>query len=351
MATFPSFYHQNLYKKIRQDFSPGESWEKFPEFGIYKIWGRTSPCKYPIIFRKVRNDAMQPCQGDVDGVWTTGFELNEALESGEFTPKIIDGYYYESWNDPDKSPFAEFAKDLFELKNTAPDNLRREFYKVILNSISGKLIETRKFNSECEFGYDENLNKVLDGDVRKVGQLFNSFIAALITGHTRAHIHRLEHKYEAIHTSTDGIFVLKKPSEVAGLGGVKIDFRGDLLIVRNKVYLGYTEVQEFDAQGRGALLESVLLPGRFIKKAATHAFYARPAGLEALILKYQNETPTKNGFAYKFQHVNKVKETLKSRKSKARIERGEPERILNNFVQQDSSMKNVDFRRILEYRN
>ena len=130
----------------------------------------------------------------------------------------------------------------------------------------------------------------------------------------------MEHKYNAIHTSTDGIFTLTKPQEFGGLGGQKIDFFGDLLIVRNKVYIGYVD------KGDG-LQESILFPGKYIAKYATHAFVGDIRLLEWMIKTGIQE--------YDWVHVNKLKESLK---------RGlNP----NQFIKKHSSIKNVNLAKLI----
>ena len=80
-------------------------------------------------------------------------------------------------------------------------------------------------------------------------------IATLITGFGRAYLHRLEHKYKAIHSSTDSVkFNADRLSEdkrasyqrkldgnkdKGVLGDVNVEVIGKCIILRNKLYLHY----------------------------------------------------------------------------------------------------------------
>jgi hypothetical protein len=105
----------------------------------------------------------------------------------------------------------------------------------MLNSISGKFIQTRKRNKMPH--YDLSADKLSSTGDLIGGGMFHPFIASLITGHTRAKMHRLEHQYRAIHTATDGIFTEQDLSGAdlgkAGLGSLVNEACGELLLMRN----------------------------------------------------------------------------------------------------------------------
>lgn len=105
----------------------------------------------------------------------------------------------------------------------------RLFYKLCLNSLYGKFIARhRDFETGDKIG----------------GSMFDPSIASLITGFVRAKIHRLEHKYNALHTATDGLITQKTPKKSdlgINLGDLKQENYGPCLILRNKLYLHYDE--------------------------------------------------------------------------------------------------------------
>jgi hypothetical protein len=301
MATFPSFYNPNLYFEI--SWNGGRVPKEFPKLGIYKIWGEVQKCVYPIIF----GHGFKPVFGKIDGIWLTSYELQESIQSGELKLSKLEGYFYDEKQDKEKSPWSSFAKEFFELKNTAKNSVDREFFKVILNSLYGKTIEMQRKNSETEIEISVDKNdkaEMIKNDVCLTGPLFHPFIASLITGYCRAQIHRMEHKYKALHTSTDGIFTQQKPEEIFGLGGEKIDFHGPLYIWRNKLYAGYTKtIDEALKDKKKKPIKSLMLKNHYLKKYAAHGYHGTITQLEKCTLDGTNE--------YTHEHVNKLKESLK----------------------------------------
>lgn len=278
MTDLPSFYESKLYKGLHITGNP----DSVPRHGIYKIEGHVKKCKYPIIY----NHAFYPLSGDIKNVWITGYELNEAIKSKEFLPRNIYGYYYDSEKDTNDSPFKNYVMEFYALKDNAVDKVQRYFAKTLMNSLYGKFIQSHKHFLCSDYIYDIDNDK-LSRDIHiTAGGLFNPFIASLITGGTRALIHRYEHKYQAIHTATDGIICYKKNvkgfKENTKLGGLKLENEGNALILRNKLYL------IFDYSGK-------------IIKYATHGFYGTPEQLLDMYRKGEHE--------YEFQKVNKLKES------------------------------------------
>ena len=112
-------------------------------------------------------------------------------------------------------------------------------------------------------------------------------IATLITGFTRVYLHRLEHKYQAIHSSTDSIKCNVNRLEKnlpKGLGTYKLECVGDCLILRNKLYLHYNDKGE-------------------IKKFALHGFSGKKEQLLELVTNKKN--------TYKVNRMLKVREAYK----------------------------------------
>jgi hypothetical protein len=311
MASFPSFSNPKLYRAIEGNGTP----KSFPPFGIYKINGTIKPCKYPSLY----SHNFKPLSGDVYGVWVTGFELNEALRCKEVTLRHTLGYYYDAEADKEPSPFKGYVEEFFKRKETAKEKAHREFNKLLMNSLYGKFIQTRGVAGLNDLTYDLDESKLLIDASVQAGGLFNPFIAALITGHTRAFIHRLEHAHKALHTSTDGIQSpkrhvsgLQRYGKVGSLGSVSIEASGDLLLFRNKLYIIYARLtsadrkQIRDCKKRGEPCDikvSGIFPGNRIVKYALHGFHGDVFTLEQM---YKSGTRE-----YEYTKVNQLRESLK----------------------------------------
>lgn len=283
MRNMPAFSNARLYKR----YKGGLRVRRVPAYGVYCVSGRASDCKWPALF----DHAFKPMRGEFESVWIQGFDLNAALDAGEVKLSKIAGWYYDHERDHQAPALRGFCDDFYERKQNEKDKVRRHGYKFILNSVSGKFIQTRKKTLKTYVDIDS-------GDVSSAGELvaggmFHPFIAAAITAHTRARIHGLEHDYRALHTATDGIFTLKKPKRdvVSGdatrLGQLTCDAYGELLLVRNKLYIMY------GADGQ----PSLAYPGKNISKFALHGFQGTVFDLERLMKsgerRYQINKPNK----------------------------------------------------------
>jgi len=282
MAGFPSFYEASLYKKFN-----AKKPTQVPDLGVYRVRGRASACLWPSLFAH----DFTPIKGEnVPGVCVSGYELNEALRSGEFKPTSVIGWFYDTEKDRNDPPLARFVAEFYARKEAETDKPKRAMYKFILNSISGKFIQTRKKDRATHVDIDAET--VTDSSDLVAGGMFHPFIASLITGHTRARIHQLEHKYEALHTATDGIFTRKKVSHAKpekGLGAVVCEAQGDLLLLRNKLYILYG-----DGEGK---TPSAVFDGKHVIKAALHGFAGTVADLEKMVIhnrrNYEKSKPNR----------------------------------------------------------
>jgi hypothetical protein len=286
MRDMPSFSYRSLYRSFRS--KRGERVKRVPDYGVYNVAGTLDPCRWPSLF----THAFKPMQGSIYGTWIQGFELNESISSGEFHPTKIIGHIYDAEGDAQSSALRAFCDDFYARKQHEKDKIRRYGYKLILNSISGKFIQTRK----------RTLKAYVDMDTMEVGTaselvaggMFHPFIAAAITAHTRARIHKLEHLYEALHTATDGIFTQRRPmrdvvsGDATKLGQLTQDAHGDLLIVRNKCYIMYDDSGE---------KKSKAYRGKKISKFALHGFQGSVYDLERMVKTgkrvYTIEKPTR----------------------------------------------------------
>jgi hypothetical protein len=264
MSGFPSFDDPSGYKMFRgRDI--GRKLKEVPTLGVYKITGTAAPCDWPAMF----DHNFKPLSNRFSDTWVSGFELNESLRTGEVSVSSITGCVYDSKKDTSYSPFRGYVDDFYKLKADAKDPVMRYMYKILLNALTGKFIQT----SPDYTLVDGKLVKI-----RRAGGLYHPFIASLITGHTRASIHALEHQYNAIHTATDGIFV---PGKIEGntkksLGATVCEGQGDLVLFRNKLYIFYTDQKNKDSY------ESKVYKGRYILKCARHGFQGAVADLERM---------------------------------------------------------------------
>lgn len=205
--------------------------------GIYRISGVVKKCPWGVVF----DHGFKKISGEVANVWTTGYEILEGLGSKEIRLEKIHGYGFRPDDRPSESPFARFVHEFYSLKNKAVDPGERYFYKLILNSLYGKFIQ-RVEEENPETGEMEFV----------AGSMCDPVIASLITGYVRAKIHRLEHKYKALHTATDGIMTQVRPDPADlgdEMGKLKQENYGPALILRNKLYLHFDQAGKVKKSG------------------------------------------------------------------------------------------------------
>lgn len=298
MHGFPSFYHAKLYKDFRA-LRP----KSVPDLGVYTVSGKVSSCKWPCLF----THDFKPISGrQVYHLCVAGYELNEAIRSGEFKPNGVSGVYYDAEKDHSTPPLRAFVEDFYQRKQSEKDKPKRAMYKFILNSISGKFIQTRKNNKATVIYVDSDKDsslKVAEEADMVAGGMFHPFIAAQITAHTRARIHQLEHEYEAIHTATDGIYTQQRVNEKklgSGLGSLAVEGRGDLLLFRNKTYVLYSD----DPPNVSDPLKSRAFADKYIVKYALHGFAGTVFDIEQLAARGKRH--------YTTTRVNRLRASIKS---------------------------------------
>jgi hypothetical protein len=285
MREFPSFSVSTAYRRFK-----AFRVKSVPPLGVYQINGHVAQCAWPSLY----SHGFKPLSGGVEGVWVSGYELNEALQAGELTRlQSVVGWYYDVERDRHFAPLRAFVDEFYARKEKETDKGRRTMYKFILNSISGKFIQTLKRKKVTHVDIDSGA--ITESGDLIAGGMFHPFIAQLITGHTRARIHALEHQYEALHTATDGIFTRKSVrSEDKGLGALVCEARGDLLLLRNKLYILYSDEGE---------TPSYTFEGRRIAKYALHGFAGSVTDLEQLVVS--------NRRRYQAVRVNRLRDSLK----------------------------------------
>lgn len=287
MSLLPAFSRDDLYRRYRG--TPRV--KSVPEHGVYCITGRVTDCKWPVLFAH----DFSPMRSDFKSTWIQGHEVNEALRSGELKISSIKGHYYDADRDGKAPALRNFCEEFYARKERERDKVRRYMQKLILNSISGKFIQTRRSGRITLVDIDAGT--VVSAAELTAGGMFHPFIAADITAHTRARIHQLEHKYKALHTATDGIMTQDQRAkpEGKGLGALTVETRGALLLIRNKLYVFYGPKTK-DTQKSN-------FKGKHIAKFALHGFQGKVWDLERLVSSGRRK--------YTVNKPNRLKESIK----------------------------------------
>jgi hypothetical protein len=229
---------------------------------LYKVTMDYNPC----VYRGMQNHEGSWTQGGlVIDQWLTGYELDEIVRRNEATIISTKGFLLHG---DAGGPLSEFVDRYFNVKrySTGPE---REVAKLLLNSLYGKFFQKQPIGIVGTFDLDELRWVQSDPDKTydyEAGGLYNPPIASLITGYVRAKIHRLEHQYESVMTSTDGLFGFNPPNDGdigKGLGELTV-LRGRLRIWRERLYI-------FDGED-----------GK--RKFALHGFHANTDALEDIPL-------------------------------------------------------------------
>lgn len=298
MHAMPSFSNGKAYKAFRA----GNGVRRVPDYGVYAVSGRADACPWPCVF----SHSFKPLSGDIDRVWMQGFELNEALSSGELRASRINGYFYDVARDNQAPALRAYVDFFYERKESAENPVNRFMYKLLLNSLYGKFIQTRKRGSIAYTDIDSG-DTTTAADLI-AGGMFHPFIASAITAKPRARIHRLEHEYQALHTATDGVFTQRRVTRGANfdlqpgkgktrLGSLTVEAeKATLLLLRNKTYVLYA------AKGPKTT-PSVVFKGRHIRKFALHGFQGSVTDLERLAATGKR--------TYTVKRANRLKESVK----------------------------------------
>lgn len=321
-SAYPWAMHE-LPNFTRGSYETVDSWAGPDVAGIYEISGWTDPkAIYPLVF----DSLFKRVDGHFDGVWTTSYEFERIASASFVRITKIRGYVWREHKSHGGNPFRAFVDHFFRLKNETPrDDPYYQFYKIVLNALYGKLVgvvEERELidlegadmetSVRKDFKWDSALGKYVKSVAKSTaGQMYNPFIATLITGKVRALLYDLEVKYKALHSATDSIKTRMKISEKPGLGGWKEECSGRCWIFRNKLYLHFDKTGKkgavrgiFDEGAKGKA-QPMLRQG--LCKYALHAYKGTVEDL------YKNRVQLlKDGkMDYEFTHVVGLREGLR----------------------------------------
>jgi hypothetical protein len=212
--------------------------------GVYCVTGEMKWCRYAIF---QTHDGKAIHGGSIKNLWVTSYELAEAIRNEEVKIESLFGWLWVPDPNYTHNPLAEYVDEFYAKKEASHKGDPKYLtYKLLLNALYGKFIQ----NVEVEENGKVNTEVIIEPDGRrtkvpktfKAGGMFSPVIATLITGFVRAYLHRMEHDYKAIHSSTDSIKTLQSVDPNAllhGLGGLNVEVKGDCVILRNKLYLHY----------------------------------------------------------------------------------------------------------------
>jgi hypothetical protein len=171
--------------------------------------------------------------------WTTSYELDAVLQQKEAKLLGCTGFLFQG---PMGGALSKYVDEFFAIKSTTTGP-ERETAKLLLNSLYGKFFQKQSIGSVGNYDLDTESWIVSDGNNQsydyEAGGLYNPPVASLITGYVRAKIHNLEHKYESVMTSTDGLFGLNPPdgNDVGKSLGKLTAERGSLRSWRERLYV------------------------------------------------------------------------------------------------------------------
>lgn len=222
-----------------------------------------------------------PDSGRITEAYLTSYELDEMVSRNEATVHNARGWMIAGIV---RGALRDYVNDFFKMKaeSTGP---QRETAKLFLNSLYGKFFQ--KVPLGVVGSYDLETGELIVTDPEadfdwRAGGLYHPPIASLITGYVRAKMHGMEHKYQALMTSTDGIFAYQPPDPAdigKSLGKLTVA-NGDLKIWRERLYI-------FRPYGRESCEKCTdEKPCDTHKpKAAFHGFRGKLAALDAIPLE------------------------------------------------------------------
>ncbi len=200
------------------------------EHGVLCVTGEVQD-RYGVIF----DHGFHTLHGAFENVWTTTYELEEAIRSGSVKLQSCHGFIWKSRCE--RNPFKEFAESCYRMRTESPEHsMERVFAKSFPNAVWGKMGQVH----EGERTMSTVSGRIVTNKTFTASPSYHPFFSALVSGWVRAKVHQFEQKYEAIHTATDGFMTMKEPDPAdigTGMGQLKVQCVGPLTLFDKLLYI------------------------------------------------------------------------------------------------------------------
>jgi hypothetical protein len=233
-------------------------WQKVNDFadefeGFYQVNGYVHKCRYPLILKNAGNFEFANDEY-VKHAPVVSYELREALKHEEIDLAKLKGYIWVPSKNAE-NPFKDYVEEFYRLKRETPeDDPRRETYKLLLNSLYGKTyqaIRLTDYKEEPELVWNPKLNRCVKNRILyRAGGIYLPHVGSWITSMCRAKLHEDLHRYEAIDCATDSFKTKRNDIPTgSGLGELKHEHHGLLLLIRPKLYVMFSEEIQKEVMG------------------------------------------------------------------------------------------------------
>jgi hypothetical protein len=324
-------------------------WFRVNEFvdefeGFYSVDGYVRKCRYPVILKNAGNFDY----GNDEYVKlapVVSYELAEALKHDEIDLAKIKGYIWLP-SENAENPFKDYVKEFYRLKQETPeDDPRHQMFKLLLNSLYGKTYQAVRqtdYEEEPEFVWNPKLRRCTKNRILyRAGGIYLPHVGSWITSMCRAKLHEDLHRYEAIDCATDSFKTKRTDIPTGlGLGELKHEHHGLLLLIRPKLYVMFSEeIQNEVMEELGGDLRAWLKKNlssiqnhlksnpqdlwKFFPKYALHG--SQGLSLIELLKLYRDKSNE-----YIAKHMTKIREAIRQNK-RARVMETRPRRLGVNW--------------------
>lgn len=311
--------------------------------GFYQVDGYVKKCRYPVILKNSGNFEYANDEY-VKRAPIVSYELREALRHGEIDLAKIKGFIWVPSKNAE-NPFKNYVKEFYGLKQGAPENdPRYQMYKLLLNSLYGKTyqaIRQTDYEEEPELVWNEKLKRCIRNRILyRAGGIYLPHAGSWITSMCRAKLYKDLHRYKAIDCATDSFKTKRKDIPTgSGLGELKHEHHGLLLLIRPKLYVMFSEEIQKEVLGEfagnlrewlrknldqieGHLKANPQNTWNFFPKYALHGFCGSVIELLKLYRDKSNE--------YLAKHMTRIREAIRQNK-RARVMETRPRRLGINW--------------------
>ncbi len=215
--------------------------------GIFCVSG----VSIPHVYNPLRDHNFKDVVGPFEKIWITSYELKTLIEHKFLSEyQVHEGFIVKETKEK-VNPLKEYALYFYDKKQNSK-GVEREFFKLMLNSLYGKFIQTTKNETNNDNVYEET-------QYYQAGGLWNPLLATMITGFVRSYLTELEIRYKSYHSSTDSLLTHAKINTGIGIGQLALKIRGDSLLLRPKFYLIWTngELKTYATHGYHGDLKSL----------------------------------------------------------------------------------------------